>query len=378
MEALDNRIQDYIQKRKDDRLYRTLTLSQDLIDFSSNDYLGLSRSAFISQQVENDMRNYRFRKSGSTGSRLLNGNSLLFEEVEQLLAEAHHSEAALIFNSGFDANVGLISTVARTGDIIFYDEFVHASIHQGMRLSGAKLIPFLHNDPDDLENKLKSITGYNAGFLITESVFSMEGDKARLQEIAKLAFRYHLHLIIDEAHATGLFGEKGSGLCNEAGIEIDCFARVYTFGKAVGSHGGVIVGSESLKRYLVNFSKNFIYSTALETHNLLRVKHTYFMLQMDINQPYRLKKLNQYFITQAKLLKERFPVVGDGPIFGIIMPGIEQSVNMSIVLQHHHFDVRAILSPTVPAGTERLRIILHSYNTTEEIDQLIKIIVDNH
>ena len=218
---IDERIKHYLQQRKENNLYRNLKNVNNLIDLSSSDYLGLSRSTFIKQQVENDYKNYAFHKSGATGSRLLNGNSALYEEVETLLAETHHAEAALLFNSGFDANVGLISTVIRPNDVIFYDELVHASIHQGMHLSGAKPVSFKHNDMDDLENLLKDST-YEVGFIITESLFSMEGDKTDLKKMIELAAIYKVELFVDEAHTTGLFGTNGSGLCNEAEIEDKC------------------------------------------------------------------------------------------------------------------------------------------------------------
>ncbi len=371
-----NRINDYLELRKENNLYRKLQNTNNLIDLSSNDYLGLSRSAFIRQQVELDYKNFQFHKSGATGSRLLNGNSALFEEVEALLAKTHHAEAALLFNSGFDANVGLISTLIRPNDAIFYDELVHASIYQGMKLSGAKLIPFKHNNYIDLEEQLKTIKGFEVGFIITESLFSMEGDKADLRKLAEFASAYKMELVIDEAHATGLFGSKGSGLCNEAGIEDKCLARIYTFGKAIGSHGAVVVGSLKLKEYLINFSKNFIYSTALETHNLLCVKHTYFYLQNNINQLDSLFKLNKYFIERAKELKDKFEVCGEGPIFGILVSGNKLCKDLAAYLQKYNLDVRAILSPTVPKGKERLRIILHSYNQPAEIDRLFALLID--
>lgn len=373
--SVEERIQHYLHQRKENNIYRTLKNINDLIDFSSNDYLGLSRSAYIKQQVEIDAKNYVNHKSGATGSRLLNGNSELYEEVEALLAKTHHAEAALLFNAGFDANVGLISTVIRPNDIIFYDELVHASIHQGMQLSGAKLVAFKHNDMIDLENQLKETT-YEIAFIITESIFSMEGDKADLKKLAELSTSYKAKLIIDEAHATGLFGSQGSGLSNVAHIEEKCFARVYTFGKAIGSHGAVVVGSQQLKEYLINFSKNFIYSTALDTHNLLSVKHSYFYLQSNINQLIKIEKLNKYFMYKVNSLKVGFEVCGEGPIFGLIVGNNKKCKDLSTYLQLNGFDVRAILSPTVPKTTERLRVIMHSYNTKVEIDCLFQLIID--
>jgi len=370
---LNTRIQNYLQQRKENNLYRTLKIINNLIDFSSNDYLGLSRSVYIKQQVEIDAKNYLHHKSGATGSRLLNGNSELFEEVEVLLAKTHHAESALLFNAGFDANVGLISTVARPNDTIFYDELVHASIHQGMQLSGAKLVPFKHNDMLDLENLLKETT-YDIAFLITESIFSMEGDKADLITINEISKRYNAYLIVDEAHATGILGTNGSGYCNELQIEQDCFARVYTFGKAIGSHGAVVVGSTLLKEYLVNFSKNFIYTTALDLHTILRVKHTYLSTQIIINQQNKLNKLINYFKCCKNQLLDSYEVLGDGPIFGILVNGNQNCLELATFLQNNNLDVRAILSPTVPKGKERLRIILHSFNTNQQIDALFSLL----
>lgn len=371
----EERIQYYLQQRKENHLYRQLTVNSSLIDFSSNDYLGFSKSVYIKQEVEKDLKNYRFYKSGATGSRLLNGNSELYEEVETLLAKTHHAEAAVLFNSGFDANVGLISTVARPNDSIFYDELVHASIHQGMLLSGAKMIPFKHNDYDDLENQLINST-YEVGFIITESLFSMEGDKADLVKLSQIALKYQVELIVDEAHATGLFGKNGSGLCNISKIEEQCFARIYTSGKAIGSHGAVVVGKKNLKDYLINFSKNFIYSTALETHNLLSVKHSYLYLQNNVNQLDKLNKLIKHFKIKINELDGQYNVCGEGPIFGIIIGDNRKCRELSTYLQSYGFDIRAILSPTVPKNTERLRVIMHSFNTHEQINQLIKLLID--
>jgi 8-amino-7-oxononanoate synthase len=375
MKTEDN-IRYYIQQRKDKELFRQLSVSQCNIDFSSNDYLGLSRSAFIRQQVEIAYHHLNFQKSGATGSRLLSGNSELCERLESMLAKHHHAEAALLFNAGFDANVGLISTVVQPNDIVFYDELVHASIHQGMRLSKADLVSFKHNDYIDLENKLKASNQAKNVFIITESIFSMEGDRADLKKLADLSQKYDAHLIIDEAHATGIFGSYGSGLCNEAGIEEQCFARVYTFGKAIGSHGAVVVGKKWLKEYLINFSKNFIYTTALDTHNLLNVEHSYLFLKNNINQLVKLNNLKQYFIDRLSTLKNAFKVTGEGPIFGIIVQGNEKCRKIATYLQQNGLDVRPILSPTVPEGQERLRIILHSFNTAAEIDLLFSLLID--
>ncbi len=373
---VENRIKQYLEQRSKLGLLRKLSVVTDKIDFSSNDYLGLSRSAFLRQQIEAEYKQYHKQPAGATGSRLLNGNFELHEAVEQLLATHFHAESATLFNSGFDANVGLISTVARPGDYIFYDELMHASVHQGMTLSGAILVAFKHNDLEDLERKLNPIDTSINSFIITESVFSMEGDKSDLRQMADLASKYNANLIVDEAHATGIFGSLGSGLCNELNIENKCFARVYTFGKAMGGHGAVVVGAAWLKTYLINFSKNFIYTTAMDTHTLLSVKHSIFHAQLFINQRNKLFYLIQYFTEEIRASALVYRVYGNGPIFGIIVPGNNFCREFSVFLQQNGLDVRPILSPTVPIGAERLRIIIHSYNTKEQIDLLISLLVD--
>lgn len=367
--AVDDRIAQYLNSRKENHLYRQLSSQIQSIDFTSNDYLGLTRSSYINQEVKKELESKKY-PSGATGSRLLSGNSIVFNELEVFLAEFYHAESALLFNSGFDANVGLISTVAQKGDVIFYDELVHASIHQGMRLSGAELVKFSHNNWIALEESIKQYAHIPVKFLIVESVYSMEGDQPDFKKLLELTNTYGLSLIVDEAHANGLFGSSGSGLCNQYGIEKDCFARVYTFGKAMGSHGAVVVGSKQLIEYLINFSKNFIYSTALDISTLIRVKHSYLFIQKFNNQLFKLNYLIKKFKNLFSNSTIPFPVCGEGPIFGLIVGDNQKCRQLASYLQAKGFDIRPILSPTVPKGTERLRVIIHSFNTEEEIEQL--------
>ncbi|MCB0508705.1 MAG: pyridoxal phosphate-dependent aminotransferase family protein [Chitinophagales bacterium] len=373
---IEDRIGNFLEERKQNKLYRSLKLTEDLVDFSSNDYLGLARSAFIRQQVDLEYQQYKHQKTGATGSRLLNGNSSLYEEIEEQIAQIHHAEAALIFNSGFDANVGLLSTVARKDDIIFYDESIHASLHQGIKLSGAESKSFAHQNYADLEAKLSLCSPEKVKFIVSESVFSMKGDKADLKILAHFAQKYKANLIVDEAHATGIFGEKGSGLCRELEMENACFARIYTFGKAIGSHGAAVVGSRQLKDYLINFSKNFIYTTALSTPNLLSVKHSYFFIQNNVNQLNRLFNLINFFKSEINSLNIDYKILGEGPVFCLLVSGNENCRDFAAYFQANGLDLRPILSPTVPKGQELIRIVLHSYNTELELNKLFSLIVD--
>ncbi len=368
--SFEESINQLLEARKQRQEYRQLSLKDAPIDFTSNDYLGLSRSAWIKNKVEQSAKKSD-TKSGSTGSRLLSGNSKLFESLESKIADFHNAESALIFNSGFDANLGVISTLVRGENVVvIYDELVHASIHQGIKLCGVKKSVFQHNDIDDLESVLEQNKS-KICFIIVESFYSMNGDKAPLKNIVALKNKFKFELIVDEAHALGIFGKQGRGLCNEEGIEEECLARVYTFGKALGAHGAVVVGSEILKNYLINFCKPFIYSTALSSHLLLTVEHSYKFIQIN---DYQLNELNslichfKFAFESDKLLE----LLGEGPIFGIKIGNPDKTRKLSKYLNEQGFYIRPIVYPTVARGSERLRICLHAYNTKSEIDRLFK------
>jgi 8-amino-7-oxononanoate synthase len=313
-------------------------------------------------------------KHGSGGSRLLSGNYSLIEETEQFIADFHEAEAGLIFNSGYDANVGLLSCVPQKGDIILYDNLIHASVRDGIRLSFAQSFSFLHNDLIDLENKLK-FDGNNI-FVVTESVFSMDGDIPPLKEIVHLCEKYNARLIVDEAHATGVIGKKGEGLIQHLQIQNSCFARVHTFGKACGVHGAIVLGSNKLRSYLINFARPFIYSTALPETTIAVIKVSYQTFPLLITEREHLNKLIIYFQEQIC----NFHIQGiqvqhsSTPIQIVIIHGNKEAKAMAERLQKNNLDIRAILYPSVPKGSERLRIVFHSFNTFNDVDTLVNII----
>jgi 8-amino-7-oxononanoate synthase len=351
-----------INERKAQHAFRQLRLPDGKIDFCSNDYLGIVTNDLIGRQLSD-----AGRRSGSTGSRLLSGNYLLIEETEKQIAFFHEAEAGLIFNSGYDANVGLLSCVPQRGDTVIYDYLSHASIRDGMRLSFANSFSFAHNDITDLEKKLAAAKGNI--FVVTESVFSMDGDIAPLHEIVNLCERYNAQLIIDEAHATGVVGGKGVGLVQQLGLQKKCFARVHTFGKAVGTHGAIILGSENLKNYLINFSRAFIYTTALPEPSVDAIQKAYTIFPGLDKERNHLEKLIVQF-QQAELKFEKLKSAT--PIQVVIVPGNEEVKKVAAHLQENNFDVRPIVYPTVPKGSERLRIVLHSFNTMDEVNSLIE------
>ena len=373
--SLPENLNKKLQERGLTNTLRKLNVRNSYIDFSSNDYLGFARSEEIYAKTIAFLENKKLKENGATGSRLLTGNHNLFKEAEEKIAHFHNSEAALIYNSGYNANLGLLSSVTQRGDIIFYDEYCHASLRDGIQLSNAKSIKYLHNDMNDLKVKLERIAQSNSNiYIVTESIFSMDGDSPDFTELIGLTKVHNALLIVDEAHATGIFGNSGSGLLNELGIEQEVFATIHTFGKAMGCHGAVILGSKKLIQYLYNFSRPFIYTTALSPHSIANIIMAYDMLTTTpaITE---LKKNISYFKSQIKInnLENKF-VQSHSQIQCCIVDSSEKAKEVSRKLLNSGFDVKAILYPTVPMEKERLRFCLHSYSKPNEIQEVLKLL----
>ncbi len=364
-------MQHILKERKAASLYRSLRVNEGLLDFCSNDYLSFARCEKLKEQV----KSYADRinpLSGSTGSRSISGNSVFAERLEKMIAAFHHAEAGLLFNSGYDANLGLFSCIAKKEDTLICDELIHASIIDGCRLSYAGRFRFAHNDLEDLGNKLQRSKGNI--FVAVESVYSMDGDMAPLKEIADLCKRYNANLIVDEAHATGLFGNLGRGLVSQHGLEDEVFARIHTFGKALGCHGAVILGSDTLRSYLVNFARSFIFTTALPIHSLIAVKCAYELLMADGFSNAGLHQLIEQFKLDFPAFDDVYLIESCSPIQSLVIPGNARAKQVATQLQAKGFDVRAIVSPSVPTGKERLRISLHAHNTVDQVEQLKQIL----
>ena len=362
-----------LEKRAGEGLLRRLKLVGNTVDFCSNDYLGFSRSARLAGRIQELFEEWK-PGNGSTGSRLLSGNTRLAEELESRIALFHGSESALLFNSGYDANIGFFSSVPQKGDTILYDELIHASVHDGRRLSLAQSYKFRHNSLEHLEERLKRASG--TVYVVVESVYSMDGDFAPLRETAHLCRRYNARLVVDEAHATGVFGSHGRGMVQELGLEKEVFARVHTFGKALGTHGAVVLGSNLLREYLVNFARSFIYTTALPPHSLLGIRAAYEMLMDSESERLQLLELIGLFKREIKQGAELELIPSNSPVQCIIVPGNARARTLSESLQRNGFDVRPILSPTVLKGSERLRICLHTFNTGKEIRDVVQHLVN--
>lgn len=369
--SINQSLQNILEKRKDQSSYRYLQVNKELIDFCSNDYLSFARCPLTRQNITAALAETT-QFSGSTGSRSISGNTAQAVELEKKLARFHHAEAALLFNSGYDANLGLFSCIAAKEDIFICDELIHASIIDGCRLSYAGRLRFAHNDPADLEKKLQHTRNRLSGqiFVAVESVYSMDGDIAPLKEISDLCKKYSANLIVDEAHATGVYGKQGRGLVFEQSLEAEVFARVHTFGKAIGCHGAVVVGSEALRNYLINFARSFIFTTALPPHSLLAIECVYDQLLSDGFDNTYLHQLINHFKKDFELKQDIYLIESSSPVQSLIIPGNERVRRVSAELQLRGFDVRAILTPSVPAGKERLRISLHMHNTLGEVDRL--------
>lgn len=367
MDKAEKFIYERLQQRADQGILRVLSTAVLPVDFSSNDYLGFARSTELKALTDIKLAEVLPYKNGATGSRLLNGNTAFTEETEQLIATFHGAEAGLIFNSGYDANVGLLSSLAQRGDTIIADELIHASLIDGARLSYANRYTFRHNDLEELEAKLKIAKGNI--YVLTESVYSMDGDFALLTEINCLCKQYNANLIVDEAHSVGLFGNHGSGRVQMLGIEQDVFARIVTFGKALGCHGAIVLGSANLRAYLINFARSFVYTTALPLHSVTTIYSAY---QMLIGTDYTDQigsKINQYL----SLLKNTDIPRTDSrsAVQNVLFKDHFKAKAAAQHLQNKGLDVRAILTPTVAKGTERLRICLHLFNSNQEIELLI-------
>lgn len=361
----DSFLQEKLEAREQDLVLRTLKKQNDKVDFCSNDYLGLAKNETFQKEINHEITKNQY-SHGSTGSRLISGNHPLFEKVENKIAKFHRSEEALIFNSGYDANLGLISAIANRGDAIIYDNLIHASLRDGIRLSLATAYSFLHSDMRNLEEKLKRLK--RRSFVIVESVYSMDGDEAPLDEIAEICARYEANLIVDEAHATGLIGEKGEGLVQKLGLEKECFARIHTFGKALGIHGAAVLGSKTLKQYLINYARTLIYTTALPPADVAAISMAYDYFPKMKDERKHIQQLVSHF-QRVNLSFEKLP--SNTPIQILIIPDNEEVLTLAGSLQRKGLEIKAILSPTVPKGKERLRITFHAFNTFEDIQKLI-------
>lgn len=368
-----------LAEREQNGLLRKLTHTFPEIDFCSNDYLGFSKLGLLEAKLQSMVNaepipgEKQRTQFGATGSRLISGNSHLIDEAEKQIALFHHAESALIFNSGYDANVGLLSSVPQKTDLILFDEFIHASLYDGIRLSHATHYKFKHNDLEGLEDLIRRHQkNFDNIYVVVESVYSLDGDSSPMIELVEVCqASKNIFLIVDEAHAIGVFGKQGRGLCNALAIEKKCFARIYTYGKAMGCHGAAIVGSEILRNYLINFSRTFIYTTALPYYSIEAIKHAYQLL-IETDQKDLLQNNIANFYSKAASIRQF--VKSQSAIHTMMVGSNEQADKLERNLKAKNIHARVMKSPVVKPGTERVRFSIHSFNTTEEIDLLVDVL----
>lgn len=376
MKKFPENLSEKLEIRKQNNALRQLPSKNEFIDFASNDYLGFSKSKTIFEETHQYLMNANCIQNGATGSRLISGNHKVYPEAENYIAKFHQSESALIFNSGYDANVGFFSSVPQKGDLILYDELSHASIRDGIQLSNAKAYKFKHNDFEDLERKIVNFNDNTSViYIVTETVFSMDGDCPNMEELVAVSEKYGCLLVIDEAHALGVFGERGEGLAQMLGLQDKIFARIMTFGKGLGCHGAAILGSVELRDYLVNFARSFIYTTGLSPHSITTILVAYQNLEKEKKYIEQLRDNIIHFNQQKNLLGLKTIFVrSKSAIQSAIIPGNEKVKHIANQFQEKGFDVKAILSPTVPEGQERLRFCLHAFNTKDEISEVLQLL----
>jgi 8-amino-7-oxononanoate synthase len=339
------------------------------INLCSNDYLGLSGDARLKRSVLEAVANTE--TVASTGSRLLSGNSRQWEGIESEFAAFAGTETALYFGSGYAANVGLLSSLLKPGDTVFSDALNHASLIDGIRLSGAAKIVYPHADLEFLERALHDHRDSSgARVIVTESVFSMEGDIVSIPALLQLAQRYGAELVIDEAHATGVCGPQGRGIAAELGLERQMLAIVHTCGKALASAGAFVCGGGALKDYLINRARTFIFSTAMPPYLAGQIHAALSLARAAENERAHLRHI-------ASALRHGLAAAGLNSgasathIVPVILGSNEIALHVARELHRSGFAVKAIRPPTVPPGTARLRVSLTSRITLDDIHRFV-------
>ena len=363
---------------KNKNLYRKrYILPADIIDFSSNDYLGLKDNPETKEKLCKNIKNLSL---GSGASALISGYTEIQKQLEEELARFKETESCLVVGSGYLANTGLIQAITSEKDVIFSDELNHASIIDGIRLSKAKRVIYKHNDLNDLEDKLKreQTTGFR--FIITDGVFSMEGDIVPFDQLKNLADRYNAVIIVDDAHATGVIGE-GKGTIFHFGLKPDeNIIQMGTLSKAVGSYGAFICGSSTLINYLINRMRTQIFSTALSpVQNFISLSNLR-ILQRESFRREKVLKLSEYLYRQAKEQGINLTYYGT-PILTLIVGEEKKALYIRDRLLEKKLFVQAIRPPTVPQGTSRLRITISYQHTENDINYLVnslKEILENY
>lgn len=372
-------IEEFLKKRASEGLLRTLRPvssrkegricfdQKEYFDFSSNDYLGLSGHPKLMEEAKSAIDKFGV---SACASRLLSGDLEIHHQLEEKVAQFKNKEAALVFNSGYQANIGIISALYGKKDCIFSDRFNHASIIDGILLSGANFFRFQHNDIEHLKTLLqKQRNKFNRALIVTETIFSMDGDKPPLKDLVRLKEKYNCDILVDEAHATGVFGKNGSGIVEQEGLSGEIDFIMGTFSKALAGFGAYLAASRKIIEYLINTSRSFIYSTALPP---LIIACNLASMELIKEEPYRRARLLECAKYFRDTLKEKgFRVKGDSQIIPLVIGENLKTTEFSKRLQEKGYWVLPIRPPTVPAGEARLRFSLSFYHNKEILGNLI-------
>lgn len=338
---------------------------KDYLNLSANDYLGIANDRELVREFLEGVGDMRF---GSTGSRLMTGNTAAYRDFEKELERAY-GRAALVFGSGYQANTGILPALAGAGDLIVADKLVHASIIDGVLASKADFLRFRHNDYGHLENILeKNRERYRNVWIVTESIFSMDGDRSHVCRLAGIRDKYDSLLYIDEAHSIGTDGEKGLGVCREEGVLERTDIAVYPMGKGMASHGAFVLCRPEVKEYLVNVSRPFIFSTALPPVCVRWCAFVFNRMQGMKGRRERLKQSSS--LLRGELEKEGFNVLGDSHIIPVVFGGNAAVLESAERLRENGVWATAIRHPTVPKGQARVRLSLSSAFSLEEIGRV--------
>ena len=372
-------LEGFLKKRAQEGLLRTLKpclrrrngrlcfRDRECIDFSSNDYLGLAGHPKLIEASKKALAEFG---TSSSASRLMSGDFQLHHQLEERVAQFKNKEASLVFNSGYQANVGIISALYGKADIVFCDRLSHASIIDGVLLSGARFFRFQHNDAQHLENLLKSYRHkFKKGLIVTETVFSMDGDQAPLKELVRLKEKYNCALMVDEAHATGIFGAHGAGIVEQEGLEVNIELIMGTFGKALGGFGAYLAASRETVEYLINTCRSFIYSTALPP---VLIASDLAALELIKEEPWRRERLLEMAAYFRDTLKTKgFEIRGSSQIVPVILGENFKTLETAKILQDKGYWVLPVRPPTVPEGQARLRFSLTFHHDREILQKLI-------
>lgn len=366
--AIRRAIRKALREREKAGLLRSLETAPGGVDFCSNDYLGLARDPRLGRRIA-ALAADGAMPQGATGSRLISGNHPAIEALEERLSGFYASEAALVFSSGFAANLGLLAGLGGVVKTLVCDRLLHASAIDGGRLSGAERVIFAHNDMGDLELRLKELDKDETAAIVVETIYSMDGDFAPLEEIADLAEKHDAAVVVDEAHANGVLGPAGRGGVIAAGLQDRVLARVVTFGKALGLQGGAVLCSKDLREYLVNFARSFVFSTGVSPLWAASVQAAYELLPELNAEREQLQGNVSYFRERvAESAKPWLP--SESWIQCLHVPGTRRVTRVGGFLRARGLAALPIRAPTVAEGGERIRVCLHAHNTRAEIDLL--------